>query len=162
MTSFTQTATLSPFEPDEGEAVVYGVALAEAPDEILYVGATTQHPAVRVHAFTARQKLGRGVRYVILEITSARRLRRAESKWIKRLKPPMNANGGGGRLPIDKKEARRLYREGLTCRQVAEKLGCHHSIVARCLRPSDKRARGHQPGQVSTHRAPESFLDPNA
>ena len=73
-----------------------------------------------------------------------------------------NANGGGGRLPIDKKEARRLYREGLTCRQVAEKLGCHHSIVARCLRPSDKRARGHQPGQVSTHRAPESFLDPNA
>ena len=146
MTENVENATRhDPNRPAEGEAVVYGLVTVHAPEHVVYVGATTQHPAAWL-LMARRHPVPRSeIRYVILWAGAREGMAAAEREWIERLHPVWNhiGGGGGGRgHSIDTDEAVRLYREGRSLREIAVILGCHHSAVGRAIPAYMRRSVG--------------------
>ncbi len=138
---------IDPSRPEQGDAVVYAMVSAAAPEEALYVGATSQHPAVRV---TMNQRVRAAVvypRYRILEVCTVADLPRREREWVRNLDPPLNrAPGGSGRgMKADTARIREMYASGLSGRAVAAALGIHHATVMRHIPVADRRERGPSP-----------------
>ena len=122
---------------------MYGLVTTFAPERIVYVGATVQHPAARIATGTYPVKRAE-IRYTVLWAGDPEEMFEAERAWIERLSPPWNRNGGGGGRghTIDVDRAVALYEEGLSVRQVAKRLGCHHATVARAIPEALRRSVG--------------------